>query len=121
MIIRTYNQCKKAVHQSKILVATDHKKIFQLCKKKNFNTIMTSKKCLTGTDRIAEVSKKIKKKFYINVQGDEPMCNPNDIKKVINYAKNIQILLLMVLLKLKIKIHLTHHTFLKLFLNKMGT
>ena len=40
----------------------------------------------TGTDRIAEVSKKIKK-FYINVQGDEPMCNPNDIKKVINYAK----------------------------------
>ena len=87
MIIRTYNQCKKAVHQSKILVATDHKKIFQLCKKKNINTIMTSKKCLTGTDRIAEVSKKIKKKFYINVQGDEPMCNPNDIKKVINYAK----------------------------------
>ena len=58
MIIRTYNQCKKAVHQSKILVATDHKKIFQLCKKKKINTIMTSKKCLTGTDRIAEVSKK---------------------------------------------------------------
>ena len=27
MIVRTYNQCKKVVHHSKILVATDHKKI----------------------------------------------------------------------------------------------
>ena len=37
--------------------------------------MMTSTKCLTGTDRVAEVAKKIKK-FYINVQGDEPLCNP---------------------------------------------
>ena len=87
MLIRTYNQCKKAVHKSEILVATDHKKIFKLCKNNNINVIMTSKKCLTGTDRIAEVARKIKKKIYINVQGDEPICNPNDIKKIIRYAK----------------------------------
>ncbi len=87
MLIRTYNQCKKVVNKSKILVATDHKKIFDLCKKNKINTVMTSKKCLTGTDRVAEVAKKIKKKFYINVQGDEPLCNPNDIKKIISYAK----------------------------------
>ena len=36
---------------------------------------------------MAEVAKKIKKKFYINVQGDEPICNPLDIKKLIEYAK----------------------------------
>mgnify|MGYP006087815283 CR=1 FL=1 len=87
MIIRTYNMCKKAVHPSKIIVATDHKKILNLCKKNNINVIMTSKKCLTGTDRVAEVSKKIKKIFYINVQGDEPICNPADIKKIIILAK----------------------------------
>ena len=87
MIIRTYNQCKKAVHQSKILVATDDKKILNLCKKNNINAIMTSNNCLTGTDRVAEVAKKIKKKFYINVQGDEPICNPSDIKKIIRTAQ----------------------------------
>ena len=86
MIIRTYNQCKKAVHQSKILVATDDKKILNLCKKNNINVIMTSNSCLTGTDRVAEVARKIKKKFYINVQGDEPICNPSDIKKIIRTA-----------------------------------
>jgi 3-deoxy-manno-octulosonate cytidylyltransferase (CMP-KDO synthetase) len=87
MLIRTYNQCKKVVPRSKIFVATDNKKIFDLCKKNNINTIMTSKTCMTGTDRIAEVAKKIKKKFYINVQGDEPICNPKDIKKIIGFAK----------------------------------
>ena len=87
MIIRTYNQCKKVVHHSKILVATDDKRILNLCKKNNINVMMTSSKCLTGTDRVAEVAKKIKKKFYINVQGDEPICNPSDIKKIIRTAR----------------------------------
>ena len=48
---------------------------------------MTSKNCLTGSDRLAEVSKKIKASFYVNVQGDEPLINPKDIKKVINDFK----------------------------------
>ena len=87
MIIRTYNQCKKVVHRSKILVATDDKRILNLCKKNNINVMMTSSKCRTGTDRVAEVAKKIKKKFYINVQGDEPICNPSDIKKIIRTAR----------------------------------
>ena len=87
MIIRTFNQCNKAVHRSKILVATDDKKIQKLCNENDINTLMTSTKCLTGTDRIAEVARKIKKDFYINVQGDEPICNPLDIIKLIDNAK----------------------------------
>ena len=44
---------------------------------------MTSQNCLTGTDRVAEVAKRINSKIYINVQGDEPLVNPRDIKKII--------------------------------------
>ena len=87
MIIRTFNQCKKATHKSNIIIATDSELIKKVCNKNDIKVLMTSKKCLTGTDRIGEVAKKIKKKFYINVQGDEPICNPLDIKKIINYAK----------------------------------
>jgi len=58
MIIRTFNQCNKVVPRSKILVATDDKRIKEICKKNNILTMMTSSKCLTGTDRIAEVAKK---------------------------------------------------------------
>lgn len=87
MLIRTYNQCRKVADKKKIIVATDDKRICHLCKKYKIKYILTSKKCLTGTDRIAEVSKKIKKNIYINVQGDEPICNPQDIKKIVNFAK----------------------------------
>ena len=48
---------------------------------------MTSSKCLTGTDRVAEAAQKIRSKIYINVQGDEPTINPKDIKKIINAKK----------------------------------
>ena len=58
MLLRTYNQCLKVAPKEKIIVATDDKRILKLCSDNKVNCLMTSKNCLTGTDRIAEVSKK---------------------------------------------------------------
>jgi len=87
MLIRTYQQCLKVVSRDKIFIATDDKRIQKLCDDNNMSCVMTSKRCLTGTDRIAELSKKIKASFYINIQGDEPICDTGDIKKLIKTAK----------------------------------
>ena len=87
MIVRTYNQCSKVVSKNKIIVATDSLKIKKVCDEYKIKSIITSNKCLTGTDRVAEVAKKIKCNFYINVQGDEPFFNPNDLKLLIKEAK----------------------------------
>tara|TARA_Y100000816_G_C26101796_1_gene584203 strand:- start:2573 stop:3310 length:738 start_codon:yes stop_codon:yes gene_type:complete len=87
MIVRTYNQCCKAIPKSKILVATDDERIKKVCEKNKIKVVMTSKKCLTGTDRVAEVAKKFKADFYLNVQGDEPLCNPADLVKLLKFAK----------------------------------
>ena len=86
MIVRTYNQCNKVVSSDKIVVATDSLKIKKVCDDYNIKSIITSQNCLTGTDRVAEVAKKINCKFYINVQGDEPFFNPADLKKLISEA-----------------------------------
>ena len=86
MIVRTYNQCRKVVGKDKIIVATDSNKIKKVCDQHDINSLITSNKCLTGTDRVAEVAKKINCDFYINVQGDEPFFNPQDLKKLINKA-----------------------------------
>ena len=37
--------------------------ISKVAKKENFKVIMTSQNCLTGTDRVAEVAKKLIQKF----------------------------------------------------------
>ena len=90
MIIRTCKQCLKVVPAKKLYVATDDKKVEKCCIEHGIQTIMTSKNCLTGTDRVAEVAKKIKAKNYVNVQGDEPLVLPKDIKLIINAAKKNQ-------------------------------
>ena len=87
MIIRTYRQCLKAVPSNLVFVATDNNLIKKVCKKEGANVVMTSSKCLTGTDRVFEVSKKINAKTYINIQGDEPFFNPIDIKLLISKIK----------------------------------
>ena len=87
MIERTFLQCAKALDKKLIYVATDSLIILNHCKKKNMNCILTTKNCLTGTDRVAEVAKKVIADSYINVQGDEPFFNPLDIKKLIKFSK----------------------------------
>tara|TARA_B110001450_G_C17568893_1_gene459939 strand:+ start:212 stop:955 length:744 start_codon:yes stop_codon:yes gene_type:complete len=83
MILRVADICSKAVSKKNLYIATDNKKIANLITKENLNVVMTSSKCLTGTDRVAEAAKKIKSNIYVNVQGDEPTINPKDIKKII--------------------------------------
>ena len=88
MILRTIDRCKLSVSQKFIYVATDSIKLKNFLKKNNFfNVILTSSTNKTGTDRIFEFSKTIKANRYINVQGDEPIVNPNDIKKIIQISK----------------------------------
>ena len=83
MIRRVYDQCLKAVPRDSIYVATEDRRIADHCKKNNIQFIMTSDECLTGTDRLCEVSKLVEADYYINIQGDEPLFNPNDINILI--------------------------------------
>jgi 3-deoxy-manno-octulosonate cytidylyltransferase (CMP-KDO synthetase) len=83
MIRHVYDQCLKAVPRDSIYVATEDKRIADHCKKNNIQFLMTSDECLTGTDRLCEVSKLVEADYYINIQGDEPLFNPIDIQNLI--------------------------------------
>ena len=106
MVIRTSMQCLKVVKRSQLIVATDDRRIQKCCKKYSINSILTSKNCKTGTDRVAEVAKKIKVKNYINVQGDEPIFNPIDLKNMIKQAKKNRNKILLGYTKIENKINI---------------
>ena len=89
MVVRVAEICSKVVGLKNLYVATDSKKISNVVNKAGFKTIMTSSKCLTGTDRVAEAAMKVRAKIFVNVQGDEPTINPEDIKKIISKKKEI--------------------------------
>ena len=66
-----------------VIVATEDQEIINDVKSNGGNAILTSKNHKTGTDRIYEALTLINKKdidYILNVQGDEPDININDIK-----------------------------------------
>lgn len=81
MILWVAELSAEAVGKENVYIATEDSRIADVTQKAGFNAIMTSDDCLTGTDRLAEASNQINADIYINVQGDEPLVNPLDIRK----------------------------------------
>jgi 3-deoxy-manno-octulosonate cytidylyltransferase (CMP-KDO synthetase) len=84
MIVRVAEQAKKSI-ASEIVVATDFEKIVIACESHNFKAIMTRIDHSSGTDRIAEVAEKLgwqDDEIVVNVQGDEPLIEPELINSV---------------------------------------
>lgn len=88
MIWWVYNQAKKAEGLDGVYVATDDDRIKNQCKALNMDVVMTSEDHETGTDRVGEVAKKIDADFIINVQGDEPLVEPENISLVVEELIN---------------------------------
>ena len=68
-----------------VIVATEDQEIIDDVKSNGFNAILTSNKHKTGTDRIHEALKKSNVRdvdFIMNLQGDEPAIDINDIKSL---------------------------------------
>ena len=81
MIRRVYEQAKKAGSLSEVIVATDDERISKHVQEFGGKALMTSSSHRTGTDRCAEVAGKQLDKYdvIINIQGDEPFINPDQI------------------------------------------
>tara|TARA_B110000285_G_scaffold198013_1_gene230123 strand:- start:603 stop:1361 length:759 start_codon:yes stop_codon:yes gene_type:complete len=93
MIYRVYEQTIKAIPNA--FVATDDERIKEAVIEFGGNVIMTSADHQNGTTRCLEAYHKIVSKtnqkydVIVNVQGDEPMLEPNQLKELIKpFEKN---------------------------------
>lgn len=83
MIQRVYERAKQVEEFDEVYVATDDARIYDACESRGVKAIMTSKAHRTGTDRIGEVAEKIPADLYVNIQGDEPLIEPDTIRQAI--------------------------------------
>ncbi len=67
-----------------VYVATDDERIREICEAHDMKVIMTSDQHQTGSDRVAEVAQKVEGDLFVNVQGDEPVIDPEMIRQVIS-------------------------------------
>lgn len=82
MVEHVYNAAKKAQGIFDVYIATDSQKVKSACELFTNNVIMTSKEHESGTDRLAEVLQRIECDNVINVQGDEPLIDPQLITQL---------------------------------------
>ena len=87
MVVRVYEQVKKAKNIDNIIVATDSDKISAVCEEYGISSIMTSADHATPTSRIYEVSTKLDYDYYAFISGDEPLIDPESIDLVASKAK----------------------------------
>jgi len=82
MIRRVYEQAKQCEALNRVLVATDDEQIAREVQSFGGEVVMTSPDHPSGTDRCAEVVRKMglePQSVVINIQGDEPFIDPDQI------------------------------------------
>lgn len=88
VIVRTYQNICSTKLFDEVVVVTDSDDIINVLKEFDIKFLKSKEDHNTGTDRIAEFSKKFKSDIIINVQGDEPFVLKDDLSKIINTFKN---------------------------------
>ena len=87
MVVRTYKNALKSKLLDKLIICTDSKEIYKVAKKFKCECVVSKNIHLNGTTRIAEEAKNHKAKLIVDIQGDEPLINPNLIDKCISIHK----------------------------------
>jgi 3-deoxy-manno-octulosonate cytidylyltransferase (CMP-KDO synthetase) len=79
MVRHVYERVRAATRVDRVLVATDDARIADAVRAFEGEVVMTAPEHATGTDRIAEAARGIEADIVVNVQGDEPMLEPEAV------------------------------------------
>ena len=79
LVVHTMKRAQLAESLDEVYVCTDSEKIADVVVKHGGKYIITRTDHINGTERIAEAAENLKADFFVDVQGDEPLLNPNHI------------------------------------------
>ncbi len=82
MLWWVYQQAVKVKELADVYVATDDERIETMCKEYSMNVLMTGTHS-THIARVHELSTKVVADYYVNVNGDEPLIEPETIRAII--------------------------------------
>lgn len=83
LIQHVYERVVQCANIDRVIVATDDGRIRDAVESFGGQVEMTRDDHPTGTDRVAEVARKIEAEIVVNVQGDEPEIDPRQIDALV--------------------------------------
>ncbi len=97
MVMHVYERVKQAQGIAKVVVATDDERILNHIKEKGGEAVMTSPHHPSGTQRCAEAANLLSHPIIfdaiINVQGDEPFIEPQQVEAVAQLLTSSEVLI----------------------------
>lgn len=79
---------RRAGELDAVVIATDSTEVEDLCNREGWHCEMTSPDLVSGTDRLEVVAQRIPADIYVNIQGDEPLLEPDHIRALLRpFAK----------------------------------
>ena len=88
MVQHVYELAQKAKLLDEIIVATDDERIVAAVRDFGGRVVLTSPAHVSGTDRTAEVASSSDADIVVNVQGDEPLLDPEMIDECVRALQN---------------------------------
>lgn len=82
MLWWVYQQAMKVSELSEVYVATDDDRVAFICEEYDMNYVMTGAHS-THIARVHEFSTKVDADYYVNINGDEPLIEPETIRAII--------------------------------------
>jgi len=119
MIANTVERSLMAKRLDKVILAIDSEETKNALKSFDFEIKMTSKDHNSGTDRVAEVIESIKEaKIIINIQGDQPMIDPNIIDALVEKTEEPSVEFATVISKNLVAADILNPNVVKAFINE---
>lgn len=83
MVVHTYKRALLAKKLDDVYIATDNELIKEAVESHGGKVIMTGSHHKTGSDRLAEACLSVKCDIVVNIQGDEPLVDPEHIDAIV--------------------------------------
>lgn len=68
----------------RVVIATDDERIAETVRGFGASVLMTRDDHVTGTDRVAEVARRLRTDIVVNLQGDEPVFDPRMVERMVD-------------------------------------
>ena len=88
MIQRVYDLACQVKQLDTVVVLTDDDRIVDYCSKNEIRCIVVEENVRSGTDRCAKALELLDGDIFVNIQGDEPLLNPDAVDRLISEHRN---------------------------------
>jgi 3-deoxy-manno-octulosonate cytidylyltransferase (CMP-KDO synthetase) len=88
LIEHVWEQARRVRRAGEVLVATDHERVKSAVESFGGKAVLTSPGHRSGSDRVAEVARGTDAEIVVNLQGDEPEFDPEDVDRLIEVMES---------------------------------